>query len=246
MSDIPFFDQVIRFNSLQSTHTQARKLIFSREVKGNFLVIANSQSSGAGRKDSPWHSPAGGLWFTAGFYNLPLRSSLTIYLAVIITKAFETLYPELSGKIKIKWPNDLYINDKKFCGILTTSFPDQQYIISGIGLNTNVTEFPEHLKERATSLSLALYKELDNNLVLNTIFDIFAQELPDYLENELTNQLSYYKNNSYLYGREIILGTEFEKYTGLVKGINRRGALLLQLDNESIQPFYSGSILEIK
>lgn len=245
MNELTFFDEVIKYHSINSTNAEAKKLILSKQVQGNFLLIADRQSSGVGRSENKWYSPEGGLYCTVGFFNLPLKSSLTIYIAIKIVKALIDIYPQLKDEIKIKWPNDIYLADKKICGILTSAFPAQQYIITGIGLNTNIDNFPPELSNKATSLYLRLNNPVDHDFLLSTTFDFLAQDLPDFLINELSNHLAFYREHSFLHGRRIKLNTEFEVFAGLVKGITTKGALLMELDNGLIQPFYSCSVIEI-
>ncbi len=247
MKEIPFFDQRLDYKKISSTFSEARKLILNREVQGNFLLVTETQTAGKGRNTNHWFSPGGGLWFTAGFYNLPLRSSLTLYLAICITQSINELFPETTGELAVKWPNDLMLQNKKLGGILTSAFPDLKYIISGIGLNTNNREFPPELQNIAVSLAYYTGREIDNEDLLSKIFEKFAEGLPDYLDNELLNLKPLYDRDfSYLKDKKVILQTDYEEFIGRVKGINQKGALILQLENGSFQPFYSGSITWIE
>ena len=246
MKEIPFFDQILTYKKIDSTFTRARQLIVNKVVRGNFLLVAETQSTGKGRKENRWFSPPGGLWFTAGFFNLPLKSSLTIYMAITIVQAINKLYPDTTAHLTIKWPNDLFLNGQKIGGILTSAFPDLNYILSGTGLNTNNKEFPEELREHSASLSIFLQREIDNEELLLEIFQSFLAGLPDYLENELENLKTIFNSKySYLTDKKIVLQTEFDELTGLVKGINREGALILLLKNGSYLPIYSGTVTGI-
>ncbi len=246
MKEIPFFDQILSFKKIDSTFTRARNLIVNREVQGNFLLVAEMQTHGKGRNDNQWFSPREGLWFTAGFFNLPLRSSITIYLALCIVEAISTLYRETNDELAIKWPNDIMLKDKKLGGILTSAYPDLKYILSGVGLNTNNTELPPQLDNKTASLTLFLNKKIDNQELLVQIFESFAQGLPDYLEHELEHYKNLYNEKlSFLKNKRIVLKTEYEELSGLAKGINNQGALILQLENGSFLPIYSGSITHL-
>lgn len=247
MKEIAFFDQIIIYASIESSFTKAKQLILNREVKGNFLIIAGKQSNGKGRGENQWFSPEGGLWFTAGFYNLPLKSSLTLYLALCVVQALEKLYEETKGRVFIKWPNDIMLEGKKLGGILTAAYPDLKYILAGIGLNTNIGDFPPELHDKAVSLSHVTKDPVDNEELLHLIFDYFSDGLYDFLENELQNLKTLYNDRySFLKNKEITLNTEFEEFNGLVKGINNKGALILQLANGSLQPLYSGRVKDIR
>ncbi len=239
------FDEVYSYNKVPSSMSTAQKMIQNGDVKGNFLVVVNEQTGGKGRIKNKWFSPDGGLWFTMALYGLPLDSSLTLFTGVIIHKTIVDLFPELEGSVKIKWPNDIYIDNRKVCGILTSHLGHKNYFLVGIGIDSNVHEFPEELQDIATSLSIALDTDIDHDLFLEKLFELYAEELPEFIENRLKEYLEYYRYQSYLTGKEIVLSTEFDKFKGKVQGINSKGALLLELEQGMIQPFYSGSVDKI-
>ncbi|MBW6515750.1 MAG: biotin--[acetyl-CoA-carboxylase] ligase [Candidatus Cloacimonetes bacterium] len=246
MREIPFFDQIINYQKTDSTFIRAKNLILSKDVQGNFLCIAETQTVGKGRNDKYWFSPIGGLWMTAGFYNLPLKSSLTLYLAISIVNALIKLYPEIADNVYIKWPNDLILKNKKLGGILTSAYPNLKYILSGIGLNTNNREFPSELNNIAISLSEYVRKLIDNELLLYEIFNNFAEGLPDYLDNELGKLKQLFNERfSYLKNKKVHIQTKFEELHGVAKGINDKGALILLLENGTFLPVYSGSVTKI-
>jgi BirA family transcriptional regulator, biotin operon repressor / biotin---[acetyl-CoA-carboxylase] ligase len=242
--EIPFFDHVHRFKNLDSTLTKAKQLIINRDIQGNFLIIADKQTAGMGRKENYWHSPNGGLWVTAGLYNIPVKNSITIFIGLCIIKALSQLYPQLKDNIGIKWPNDIMYDGKKIGGILTTNHPTFRYLLAGIGINTNNTEFLGDLETSALALTTIIGQEIDNIELVTAIFAQFSELLPDFIENELTNLIEDYHRLSILENRVITIKTEFEEFSGLVSGITPQGAILLKLDNGYIQPFYSGTVVK--
>jgi BirA family biotin operon repressor/biotin-[acetyl-CoA-carboxylase] ligase len=223
----------------------AQKMIQNGDVNGNFLIIADEQSNGKGRQTAGWYSPAGGLWFTMALYGLPLDSSLTIFTGIIIHQAILELFPELEGRLKIKWPNDIMLDEKKLCGILTTHLGQKNYFLVGIGIDTNIGEFNPEISSIAISLKQALNREVEHQELLSVLFHFYAEELPEFMDSRLKNYLDYYKAHCYLKGRSILLSTEFEGFNGKVQGINSKGALLLEMQEGMIQPFYSGSVEKI-
>jgi len=234
------FDENYFFKKVNSTNTKANKLIKDGIATGNFLVCAAEQSGGLGRNKNGWESPQGGLWMTAGLYGLIVESNLTLFTGISIHKALVKLYPELAEKLTIKWPNDVYYGERKLCGILVTSIPAKKYHLLGIGVDTNILEFSEALDDIATSLQLELEREVSNQDVATAIYDVFAEELPDFIEKGLDSK--YFNQHAFLTNRRIELDTDFASYTGLYKGINSKGAILLELKQGMIQPFYAGSI----
>jgi len=242
-----FFDEVFYSESLPSSNKKAETLVKSNSELGNFLVFSKTQTGSYGRKKTSWYAPEGGIWMTAAFYNLPLKSGLTIFTGICIHKAIEEYFSQnlfmdnVPDNLKIKWPNDLYWQDKKICGILTTYLENWKYHIVGIGLNTNNIDFPPDLQDISTALKTITGHEINNLILMEKIFDQISKELPVFIED--TIDIDYYNNYSYLINKTVILDTDFDKFKGEVIGINKFGALLLKMNSGMIQPFYSGTVV---
>ncbi len=117
----------------------------AREMDLGDVVVALQQKSGRGRRGRKWFSPKGGLYFTIVLPKLsPCRAVMLSSVASAIT--LEDFLPN----VEIKWPNDVYVKNKKICGILSISVGNKTLI--GVGINVSVKKFPENLK--ATSLLL--------------------------------------------------------------------------------------------
>jgi BirA family biotin operon repressor/biotin-[acetyl-CoA-carboxylase] ligase len=237
----PLFDEIYCFDKIESTNLKAKKLIRTGEARGNFLVISRIQSGGIGRNRNLWFSPDGGIWMSVGLYGLTVSSNLTIFTGICIHKALTELFPEIKSNLKIKWPNDIYLNNKKLCGILSSNLQAEKYHLLGIGLNSNVCEIPLELKDIAISLRKELDYNIDNKVLVSKIFNNFASDLPDFIEGKL--DVKYYNEHSLLKGRNIELDTDFDKFSGIAKGINKSGALLIELKPGMIQPFYAGTVI---
>jgi len=237
----PLFDEFYYFDRLISTNQKALKLINDKSAYGNFLVLSRIQSGGIGRNRNRWFSPDGGLWLTSALYGLAVSSNLTLFTANSIHKALVELFPVLEKDLKIKWPNDIYFDDHKLCGILSSHLQKEKYHLLGIGLNSNICELPEEMTDIAISLKNILNIEIDNKQVISRIFDHIANDLPKFIEGDL--DIEYFNKHSLLHGKEILLDTDFEQFSGTCKGINKSGAVLIELKSGMIQPFYAGSII---
>ena len=241
----PLFDEIIHKNKLNSTSTYALSLIKDNLIKGNFLITADEQSAGSGRKKCLWHSPKGGLWLSLGLYNVIQDSSITLFMAVLIHQTITEIYPSLRDDLKIKWPNDILIKDRKVCGILTSYYSWAKYLVCGIGIDSNIAEMPLELSNIAASLRSYLNIEINNSFLLKAFLDKLYQQLPVFVEYGFAEYQNYYNQFDYLKDRNVSLDTEFQIFQGRVLKINKKGALILELDENLIQPFYSGSIVEI-
>lgn len=157
------------FNDLDSTNVKAKELA-AGQAEPWTVVAAVAQNKGYGRKGTGWHSPEGGLYFSVILpkSNVDDLQTLTILAAYAVAKAVKDNH---AVEPMIKLPNDVYLNGKKICGILTENVIGQtvKSSVMGIGLNTNIEKFPPELENSATSLKMELGKVVDNQAILDQI-----------------------------------------------------------------------------
>ncbi|MCD4820383.1 MAG: biotin--[acetyl-CoA-carboxylase] ligase [Candidatus Cloacimonetes bacterium] len=237
-----FFDEIFQFVRINSTTKEAINCIQSKKVSGNFIILADEQKGGIGRKSNYWYSPKGGLWFTMGIYGLSVNSNFTIHTGIVLHKTLADIFPEIDSDLKIKWPNDIFLKNKKVAGILSSYYPAKKYHLIGIGLDVNIIEFPNELKNIAISLKLVLQRDVDIYNVLYQFLDKFSELLPEFIETGF--DLHYFSNHDQLSDKEITIDIDFANYTGICKGIDKNGAILLQLKSGILQPFIYGTILD--
>lgn len=165
------------FSKISSTNLKAKELAIKGE-KPWTVILAREQSSGYGREKSPWFSPSGGLYFSIILprSNIEDLQTLTILAAFSIAKIIKKNF-NLEPFIKL--PNDVWVNGKKIAGILTENVFGKEIKLSvmGIGLNTNIAEFPSDLKNKATSLKIELGKEVDNEGLSKQIVKEIKEQL---------------------------------------------------------------------
>lgn len=220
-----------------STNTVAKQFADEDNSHG-LLVTADMQTSGKGRRGRSWISPKGsGVWMTLVLKpQLDPRnaSMLTLVAALAVAKGICEL-TKLDAKIK--WPNDIVVNKKKVCGILTEMNAELDYInyvIVGIGINANMTDFPEEIKEIATSL----YLESGNRICRSELICKSMEYFEEYYETFLnTGNLSALMEeyNTFLINKEKevrILGQT--QLIGTAKGINEKGELIVTVGQEDI------------
>ncbi|MBQ8318377.1 MAG: biotin--[Lachnospiraceae bacterium] len=137
---IPIINNVLYYDTIDSTNNKAKELAKRGSVHGS-LVVAKSQTAGRGRMGRSFSSADNqGLYFSLMLRpNVSMNhlSSITLVTALAVSTALDTI---CNINTTIKWPNDVYINNKKAVGILTEAGPD--YVVIGIGINVNTKEFP--------------------------------------------------------------------------------------------------------
>lgn len=149
--------EVLYFDTIDSTNTKAQELAEKGYPSGT-LVVADKQESGKGRRGRSWVSPSGtGIFMTLMIkpdINPNNASMLTLVAALAVAKAITSVTGE---KAMIKWPNDIVVNGKKVCGILTemnAQFDYINHIVVGIGINVHNESFPEEISRMASSLMI--------------------------------------------------------------------------------------------
>ena len=179
----------------------------------------------------------------------PQRASmLTLVMGLSVTQAIQKLLDRENGDhtVQIKWPNDVVLNKKKLVGILTemnAQIDYIEYLVIGVGINANIKEFPEELRDKATSL----YEELGHPVNrAELIADILLEFEKNYEIFEKTQDLSglleAYQAVSANYQQPVRVLEPGNEYTGIVRGINTAGELLVEKEDHTIEKVYSGEV----
>ncbi len=214
------------------------------------LVTAELQTAGRGRQRRLWHSPPGkNLYFSVLLRpachqtRLPQLAMLT---ALALHQALHKLAPEL--KIDLKWPNDLWLQNRKLSGILCECPPQSGKtcaIVVGVGLNVNARreDFPTELQETATSLAIGARKEFDRAVVLAEILNALE---PLYLEwlvaQDLTPFLAYWHKHDLLQGKIICVQRPIDQLEGTVLGLTPEGLLRLNVPGRGEVLVHAGDV----
>lgn len=237
---------LVFLDMVDSTNTRAKQLAEAGAPDGT-LVVAKTQSSAKGRRGRSWMAPSGtGVWFS-----LLLRpkiapehaSMLTLVAAMAVEKGIRDL-AGIEGRIK--WPNDIVIEGKKVCGILTemsASLDDVNHVVVGIGINTNIREFPEELRDKATSLFLVSGQVVRRAALLNAVLLAWEEYYGKYLQTEDMSLLAagYNARLAGLGGMVRVLAPK-QEYTGISRGINHKGELLVEREDGTVTEVMSGEV----
>lgn len=231
-----FGKKVIYHEEIDSTNTAAKELGKQAGSHG-VLVLAEEQNQGRGRLGRDWSSPKGsGIFMTIVLQPQipPVHASmLTLVAALAVNQGIR----KVTGLDSyIKWPNDIVVNGKKVCGILTemsTMNQRLECVVIGMGINANRDVFPEELKSTATSLKLECSKEIDRTELIVAVMNFLEQYYELFLETEsLKNMLTEYNEVLINRNKQVrIIGSDKE-YTGTALGINEVGALLVQTEEQ--------------
>jgi BirA family biotin operon repressor/biotin-[acetyl-CoA-carboxylase] ligase len=169
---------------------------------------------------------------------------LTIVAAVAAARGIET---QTDASVRIKWPNDLFIGDRKAGGILLEVAGEQdvvEWVIVGIGINVNTeyTELPVDLRRSATSLKMATGEPVDRSELLARILLSLETTYKEAQKHGFDRALSEFRQRDYLLKRSVSVQTREGSVIGEATGIDNQGALLVQLPHRHVRRFHSGDV----
>lgn len=253
LSDTVFNGGIIYTPEVDSTNTAASFMAQEGAPEGT-VVIADNQTKGRGRMGRSWQSlPGKGIWMSFILRpELPVNEVQTVTLAasVSVAQALEKLTGVKPG---IKWPNDIILESKKVCGILTemNSEVDRvNYIIVGIGINfsQNEADFSAEISNTAVSLSMLMqkfgvkYKNIARNDIIKEVLSTFDEYYKIMRTSDKGRIISDWRKYSVTLGSRLRVHAGNGEYCGKALDINCDGALIIKADDGSIKNVSSGEV----
>ncbi len=233
------------YKTIDSTNTEAKKLCESSD--GAMIVVSEEQTAGRGRLGRSFYSPKK----TGIYMSIVLKPNMQISSAVLVTTAVSVAVCKAIEKIskhepRIKWVNDIYLNSKKVCGILTEATSNFELgivenLIIGIGVNISQNEgMPQELSEIATSLFEDEFHGICRNDIVAAIYD----EVCEILENDFdkANFMEEYRKYSFIIGEEIKFFKNSEWTNAKAINIDDMGGLVVELPSGKTEVLNSGEI----
>jgi BirA family biotin operon repressor/biotin-[acetyl-CoA-carboxylase] ligase len=219
-------------------------------MKEGTIVLAESQSKGKGRQGRKWLSPEGGLWFSVILRPRiePKHAlKLTLLGSVAAVKTLNKLY---GIEAEIEWPNDVLINRKKVCGILTeTSFRGKSlnFAVLGFGINANLDleDFPRHLRDSATTLKAQLGKEISREILLCRLVENVEACYDVVKSGKFEAILDDWRKLSGFLGSYVRILDGQRSVEGTALDLDTDGALIVRLKDGNIHKVISGDVTRI-
>lgn len=234
------------FPELSSTNEYVKELAKKNYPEG-VVIIAESQSKGKGRKQRMWNSAKGGLYFSA-LFRPPLPPQKAMVAAMATSIAITEAIHEITGiNARIKWPNDLLYQGKKICGVLTELSAEMDqitYMIIGIGINVN-NILPDELSSIATTLQTIKHEKVSlADLITSSLsnLDIWYGHVKKHHHTFIYDTWLKYTDTI---GKTVQIKDGVTKITGLAKGLNENGGLILETE-KGTKHIVSGDMSYIK
>ena len=233
---------VFYFKSISSTNIYAKQLA-DKGIKEGVVVVADIQTHGRGRKNRAWLSPFGGLWFSV-ILRPKILPEKGMFVTMVASIAIVQAVKEITGLIPvIKWPNDILINGKKICGILTEiDFKKNiiNYVIVGIGINVN-NEINDEIKEIASSLSIEVGSEISRTKLLKIIIGYFNKNYNNIINSDFDTIKKLWSSYAKIIGKVVKIKDNEKTISGIISDIDENGYLILKT-NDNIHKIFNGEI----
>lgn len=232
------------YDSVDSTNACAKTFATKGAEEGT-VVIADHQTEGRGRFGRAWLAESGcNLLFSVIIrptFSKDKYGLLSFFASAGVALAIE---PVTGKQCECKWPNDILLNDRKFCGILMeTTFQNNKldYIIIGIGLNVNQRNFLGNLAGKATSLSRECGRELDRRTVFCKIMSSLELLYNDVSRGDFNKVLKEWKERATIFGKRITVTQSASVIDGIANDLAADGGLVVETKSGQ-RVFHAGEV----
>lgn len=233
------------FDEIDSTNTQCKRECSENIIDG-MVIVAEEQSKGKGRLGRSWSSPKGtGIWMSI-ILTPDIAPILAPKITIIGAAAVYNALKDMNIDVGIKWPNDIVIDGKKVCGILTemnAEIDRINYVVMGIGINVNTEEFPEELRDKATSLKIQYGENINRKELVGKIlnyteyyYDLFKET------GSIKEVINICKKGSVVLGKEIRVINGRSEIICEAIDIDDDGELIVKYDDGTIHKVISGEV----
>jgi len=247
-------DEIVRTTSIESIHAFEALSSTSDYVLQNLealagcspaLVICRTQTQGRGRRQRSWFADEGALTFSilldGGHFSIRQAHwpRLALVAGIAMCHALESQIPE--HRCQLKWPNDIYLDQRKICGILVEN--RDQFLCVGIGVNVNnsLDDAPADVQQRAISLTDISHQLHFLPQIVLDFATHWDRVIPE-IEQDLQALLPYWNSRCLLFGRTLELVQNEKSVFGKCEGINADGTLRLQTENQLLS-IHSGEVV---
>lgn len=238
--------RVYFYEEIDSTNTQAKRLA-EEDAPSGTLIVSDCQLKGKGRRGRVWTSPKGEAIYMTILLRPQIRpdraSMVTLVMGLSVVQAIRNV---LGLETSIKWPNDVVLNRKKLVGTLTEMSAQMDYIeymVIGTGINANMTEFSEELKDKATSLRMEMGRSVNRASLIAESMKCFEKNYEIFEKTQdLSGLIEDYQAVLANLNQPVRVLEPGHEYSGIARGINEKGELLVEREDGTVTAVYSGEV----
>ncbi|HET6177857.1 MAG TPA: biotin--[acetyl-CoA-carboxylase] ligase [Candidatus Sulfotelmatobacter sp.] len=243
-----FDEHLLHFYKIGSTNTAAMAAAAEGAPEGT-VFLAEEQTTGRGRGANAWQSERSTGIYCSAVLRPALPPSDVLVLSLAAGLAVHDAIQQVDSRVNadLKWPNDVLIDGKKVCGILTEMNAEAtrvRYIVVGIGINVNRVSFPKELA--ATSLRLVTGSEWSRVELVAALLKSLDREYRQLVEGSDTRESilrRFAENSSWLFGKDVRIQENGTSFEGTTEGLDQRGFLQVRT-TKGMQTVLSGTVRE--
>jgi len=237
--------------SLDSTNKLANAVIVERQIEQKSatgtVILSEYQTAGRGRRGKPWVSPFASNLYLSMIWDFEQGATalqgLSLSIGVAVSRALKQLGVQ---QVQLKWPNDIYIDNKKLGGILLEMVGDPAgycTVIIGIGINIAMPkESGNNIDQQWTDLKSTLSKPVSRNQLAANIINNSFEILSDYQEQGFIAYRDEWQTIDAFSGQKVTISTANQATSGTLLGVDKYGALQMRLNNGEITSFIGGEL----
>jgi BirA family transcriptional regulator, biotin operon repressor / biotin---[acetyl-CoA-carboxylase] ligase len=250
LGDHPIGRNIVHYFRTESTNAVALKLAADGAEHGT-VVVAEEQTAGRGRLGRTWFSEKSTGIYISIILRPPLAPAAAPVLTLMAGLAGQRAVSSVTGlAVDIRWPNDLLVNGKKVCGILTemSAEVDRLHaVVLGVGMNVNHSQMPADLEEIATSLRMEAHRGISRVQVLVALLreiERYYQLLLKSGNKAITER--WEAGSTFAHGKRVRVVTAAGEALATTTGLDPSGALKIQYDDDRQECLMAGEVVEVK
>ena len=243
---MPFQSTLLRFDSIDSTNLEALRQAKAGAPEG-VCIVAREQTAGRGRLERSWHSQRdAGIYFSIVLRPAFATSAWPLLTLMAALAVVEALRKSCSIQADIKWPNDVYINERKVCGILAET--TETAAVIGIGINLTNGSLPADLRRTATSIEDATNQNVEPERILTDLVNALAERyetLQTAGGREHTIR-EWCAHSTYAFDRQVRVSFNSESFVGVTRGLDGDGALRVETADGKLRLVRAGEVTALR
>ncbi|MBV2131173.1 bifunctional biotin--[acetyl-CoA-carboxylase] ligase/biotin operon repressor BirA [Rheinheimera sp. SM2107] len=241
--------QILVQHITDSTNSQLlQRLQTGQMLEPGTVIVAEAQSAGRGRRGRSWYSPFGSNLYFSCYWRLeqgvPAAMGLSLVVALAVCRLLHNQY---AINAKVKWPNDIYVNNSKLAGILVELSGQVDAgcdVVIGIGLNISMSEqSSQHIDQPYTDLRSEMMQHIDRNILIVRLQQQLVNVLKEFSANGFAHFVTEYNQHDLYANRKVsLLGKS--PIVGICRGVDKQGGIII--DNGSTTDVYYGGELSLR
>tara|TARA_R110002126_G_scaffold291071_1_gene450284 strand:- start:1049 stop:2032 length:984 start_codon:yes stop_codon:yes gene_type:complete len=238
--------QILVQHITDSTNTQLlRRLQAGQLIDSGTVIVAETQTAGRGRRERPWYSPFGSNLYFSCYWRLEQGASAAMGLSLAIGLAVcRLLQQQYQLAVKVKWPNDIYLNEKKLAGILielTGQINAGCDVIVGIGLNVGMpSQSTHHIDQPYTDLRSETSQHIDRNSLVAQLQRHVITVLQQFNTDGFAPFIDEFNQHDLYANRQVCLTTK-SPLTGICRGVDKQGGIIIETEHAT-DVYYGGEL----